>query len=139
MKFSTLVALTATVSARHIIDGAVAEDVQDQLMDAADDIAEFAEHDLIPNLEQYDRDQYATQRQYERESEQNFNDFVARGDAAGYDAKLDAIADQIDQAMRDLDNNARANGFARRRAAPAMGLWSVGMTSSKTQAVNTKL
>jgi len=141
MKFSTLIALTATVSARHLVDGDVAEDVQDQLLDAADDAAEFMEEDMIPNLEQWGQAQEATDRAHQIASENNFNDFVNRGDAAGYDAKLRNIDMQIAQAMDDLENNIEDNhdlGNFARRAAPQK-LWSVGMTASKTAAVNQKL
>ena len=141
MKFSTLIALTATVSARHLVDGDVAEDVQDQLINAGEDAAEFMETDMIPNLEQWGQAQEATDRAYNQASESNFNDFVNRGDAAGYDAKLQNIDNQISQAMEDLENNINSNhaslSFAR-RAAPQK-LWSVGMTASKTAAVNQKL
>jgi len=141
MKFSTLIALTATVSARHLVDGDVAEDVQDQLINAGEDAAEFMETDMIPNLEQWGQAQEATDRAYNQASESNFNDFVNRGDAAGYDAKLQNIDNQISQAMQDLENNINSNhaaGTFARRAAPQK-LWSVGMTASKTAAVNQKL
>ena len=141
MKFSTLIALTATVSARHLVDGDVAEDVQDQLLDAADDAAKFMEEDMIPNLEQWGQAQEATDRAHQIASENNFNDFVNRGDAAGYDAKLRNIDMQIAQAMDDIEDNIKDNhdlGNFARRAAPQK-LWSVGMTASKTAAVNQKL
>ena len=72
MKFSTLIALTATVSARHLVDGDVAEDVQDQLINAGEDAAEFMENDMIPNLEQWGQAQEATDRAYNQASETNF-------------------------------------------------------------------
>ena len=141
MKFSTLIALTATVSARHLVDGDVAEDVQDQLINAGEDVAEFMETDMIPNLEQWGQAQEATDRAYNIATETNFHDFVNRGDAAGYDAKLQNIDNQISQAMQDLEDNINSNhaaGTFARRAAPQK-LWSVGMTASKTAAVNQKL
>ena len=141
MKFSTLIALTATVSARHLVDGDVAEDVQDQLINAGEDAAEFMETDMIPNLEQWGQAQEATDRAYNNATETNFHDFVNRGDAAGYDAKLQNIDNQINQAMQDLEDNINSNhaaGTFARRAAPQK-LWSVGMTASKTAAVNQKL
>ena len=135
MRFSTLVALTATVSARHIIDGDVAEDVQDQLINAGEDAAKFMEEDMGPNLEQWGRATEEADRAYQNVTESNFNDFIARGDAAGYDAKLQNIGNQLNEAMLDLEDNAHTN---LRRAAPQK-LWSVGMTASKTAAVNQKM
>merc|ERR1719223_866073 len=125
MKFATLIALTATASARHIIDGATAEDVQDQLLEAGEDAAEFWEEDMGPNVEQAINEQVVADQAYQQKSEQIWNDFVNRGDAANYDVKLDAIGRQIDAALRDLETSAHANGFARRRAASTR-LWSVG-------------
>ena len=143
MKFATLIALTATVSAKYIIDGATAESVQDQLLNAGEDAAEFMETDMIPNLDQYGREQEIVDRAYYNATENTFNDFVARGDAANYDAKLNNIGNQLDQAIRDLEYNANSNHaagtFARRSAPKATKLWSVGMTATKTAAVNTKL
>ena len=138
MKFATLIALTATTSAKHIIDGATAEDVQDQLLEAGEDAAEFWDNDMGPNFDQAMGEQIVEDQAYQQRSEQIWNDFVARGDAANYDVKLDAIGQQIDAALRDLETNAHANGFARRRAASTK-LWSVGMTAQKTAAVNQKL
>ena len=142
MKYATLIALTATVSARYLVDGATAENVQDQVINAGEDAAEFMETDMIPNLDQYGREQEIVDQTWGQASEKTFNDFVARGDAANYDAKLDNISRQIDQAMNDLEANVNANhraGNFARRTAGATKLWSVGMTATKTAAVNTKL
>ena len=137
MKFSTLVALTATVSAKHLIDGAVAEAVQEQFYNATMDAADLIEDELIPSLEQWDRAQQASERIYKNATESNFNDFLQRG--SGYEAKLDCISNQLDEAIRDLEDNVHSNLYLRSRRAAPQQLWSVGMTANKTAAVNQKL
>ena len=47
----------------------------------------------------------------------------------------------MDKALWELENNARQNGYYAKRniASGNVKLWSVGMTASKTQAVNAKM
>ena len=149
MKY-VIAALIATASAQnpnYIIDGATAERAQGQVLNATRDAAHFVENDLGPNFETWWNDQGATEREFaqaaqhfENESAQNWRNFENRAHAGNYDQKIENIARQIDDALAGLDQNARSNGYYFRRQARAQtNLWSVGMTSTKTAAVNAKL
>jgi hypothetical protein len=82
--------------------------------------------------------------EYKKKSTETDNDFIARGNAANYDQKLDNISKQLEEALDALEKNANANGYYAKknnrppRQAPVK-LWSVGMTASKTEAVNKKM
>ena len=121
MKYVTFAALIASATAsnpNYIIDGAAAEQFQGQVLNATRDAGEFIENDLAPNVNQYIRDQKETEeelfeamREYNRESDQNAYRFHERGVAANYDEKLGNIARQLNQALADIDRNARSNGY----------------------------
>ena len=90
-----------------------------------------------PNLGQLAKDVERNARAYERANEQDFREFVARGDRNDYARKIQNIQGQIDQAIWELERSANANLM--QRDVPVLGLWSVGMNAQKTQAVNQRM
>jgi hypothetical protein len=155
MKYSTYVALTATVAAQpnaknpnYIISGDAAEAFQKDILQAGRDTKKFIKEDFGGNAKQWWNEQEANEielqkalNEFNRDSENTFKDFVDRGDAANYDQKLDNIGKQLDNALWDLEKNANSNGYYARkntRASPVK-LWSAGMTASKTKNLNAKL
>ena len=133
----------------YIINGTTAERVQGEFIEAGQKVGHWVEYSLAPNVEGFARDQERTERRlndavrrYQRESEENVEDFARRVDQSIDHQQLEQMGRDLDNAMWDLDREARRNGyyFRQRRAAPAATqLWSVGMTAEKTNAVNAKL
>jgi hypothetical protein len=153
MKYSTYIALTATVAVQaknpnKIIDGVAFEAFQKDVLHAGSDAKKFVNQDLAPNVGKWWDEQAANEEQlledlqtFDKNSEKTFNDMITRGDVLNYDKKLENISNQLDAALDKLKKNANSNGYYARkniRAGPVK-LWSVGMTASKTQRVNSMM
>ena len=98
-------------------------------------------HKWFKDQEANEREFMAQERQFERNTQDTWRQFERRVEAGNYDQKLEDISNDLDKALWELENNARQNGYYAKKniASGNVKLWSVGMTASKTQAVNAKM